>query len=87
VRLIPALVLVGGLMIGLATLAGAWLARRQAARRELLFMDVHQIDGGVAMDDVAQAHLAGRQAQGGARRAVLRYSSPRSATAESPLGR
>jgi len=35
--LIPVLVLAGGLMIGLATLAGAWLARRQAARRELCF--------------------------------------------------
>src|SRR5581483_9806969 len=35
--LTPVLVLVGGLMIGLATLAGAWLARRQAARRELCF--------------------------------------------------
>ena len=33
----PALVVAGGLMIGLATLAGAWLARRQAARRELCF--------------------------------------------------
>jgi zinc transporter ZupT len=35
--LTPVLVLAGGLMIGLATLAGAWLARRQAARRELCF--------------------------------------------------
>jgi len=35
--LIPVLVLAGGLMIGLATLAGAGLARRQAARRELCF--------------------------------------------------
>src|SRR6266700_2773677 len=32
-QLIPVLVLAGGLMIGLATLAGAWLA----ARRELCF--------------------------------------------------
>ncbi len=36
-QLIPVLVLAGGLMIGLATLAGAWLARRHAARRELCF--------------------------------------------------
>ena len=31
-----------------------------------LFMDVHEIDGGVAMDDVAKAHLADLQAQAGA---------------------
>lgn len=36
-RPVPALVLAGGLIIGLATLAGVWLARRQAARRELCF--------------------------------------------------
>jgi ZIP family zinc transporter len=36
-RLIPVLVLASGLLIGLATVAGAWLARRQAARRELCF--------------------------------------------------
>jgi zinc transporter ZupT len=35
--LIPVVVLAGGLLIGLATVAGAWLARRQAARRELCF--------------------------------------------------
>ncbi len=29
-----------------------------------LFMDVHNIDGGVAIDDVAHAHLADLQAQG-----------------------
>ena len=28
-----------------------------------LFMDVHQIDGGVSMDDVAKAHLADLQTQ------------------------
>ena len=28
-----------------------------------LFMDVHEIDGGVAMDDVAKAHLADLQTQ------------------------
>ena len=28
-----------------------------------LFMDVHEIEGGVAMDDVAKAHLADLQAQ------------------------
>lgn len=36
-RMIPALVLAGAVMIGLATLAGAGLARRHAARRELCF--------------------------------------------------
>ncbi len=34
-RPVPALVVAGGLIIGLATLAGAWLARRPGARREL----------------------------------------------------
>jgi zinc transporter ZupT len=34
---LPVLIVAGGLMIGLATLAGAWLARRGAARRELCF--------------------------------------------------
>ena len=28
-----------------------------------LFMDVHEVDGGVAMDDVAKAHLADLQTQ------------------------
>jgi zinc transporter ZupT len=37
VRMIPALAVAGGLMIALATLAGVWLARRHAARRELCF--------------------------------------------------
>ncbi|HEY2506805.1 MAG TPA: hypothetical protein VGI58_09820 [Streptosporangiaceae bacterium] len=31
------LVVIGGLLIGVATLAGAWLGRRHAARRELCF--------------------------------------------------
>ena len=35
--MVPVLVVAGGLAIGLATLAGAWLARRSAARRELAF--------------------------------------------------
>jgi len=35
--MVPALVVAGGLMTGLATVAGAWLARRHAARRELCF--------------------------------------------------
>jgi hypothetical protein len=35
--MVPVLVLAGGVAIGLATLAGAWLARRCAARRELAF--------------------------------------------------
>ena len=30
-----------------------------------LFMDVHEIDGGVVMDDVAKAHLADLQTQEG----------------------
>jgi len=35
--MVPVLVVAGALMLGLATLAGAWLARRHAARRELCF--------------------------------------------------
>jgi len=35
--MVPVLVVAGGMAIGLATLAGAWLARRSAARRELAF--------------------------------------------------
>jgi len=35
--MVPVLVVAGGVAIGLATLAGAWLARRSAARRELAF--------------------------------------------------
>jgi hypothetical protein len=38
-----------------------------------LFMDVHDIAGGVAMDDVAQAHLADLQAQAGHDVRYLRY--------------
>jgi hypothetical protein len=38
-----------------------------------LFMDVHQIAGGVAMDDVAKAHLADLQAQGAYDVRYLRY--------------
>ncbi len=38
-----------------------------------LFMDVHGIDGGVAMDDVAKAHLADLQAQGAHDVQYLRY--------------
>ena len=36
-------------------------------------MDVHQIDGGVSMDDVAKAHLADLQAQGPYDVRYLRY--------------
>jgi hypothetical protein len=36
-------------------------------------MDVHQIDGGVSMDDVAKAHLADLQAQGAYDVRYLRY--------------
>jgi hypothetical protein len=38
-----------------------------------LFMDVHQIDGGVAMDDVARAHLADLQTQAAYDVRYLRY--------------
>lgn len=38
-----------------------------------LFMDVHQIVGGVSMDDVAKAHLADLQAQGAYDVRYLRY--------------
>jgi hypothetical protein len=38
-----------------------------------LFMDVHTIEGGVAVDDVAKAHLADLQAQGGHDVQYLRY--------------
>jgi hypothetical protein len=36
-------------------------------------MDVHQIDGGVAIDDVAQAHLADLQTQSAYDVRYLRY--------------
>ena len=38
-----------------------------------LFMDVHNIEGGVAMDDVAKAHLADLQAQEAHDVRYLRY--------------
>jgi hypothetical protein len=38
-----------------------------------LFMDVHDIAGGVAMDDVAKAHLADLQAQAAHDVRYLRY--------------
>ena len=38
-----------------------------------LFMDVHEIDGGVSMDDVAKAHLADLQTQGAHDVRYLRY--------------
>ena len=38
-----------------------------------LFMDVHDIAGGVAIDDVAKAHLADLQAQGAHDVNYLRY--------------
>jgi hypothetical protein len=38
-----------------------------------LFMDVHEIDGGVAMDDVAKAHLADLQTQTAHDVRYLRY--------------
>jgi Protein of unknown function (DUF4242) len=38
-----------------------------------LFMDVHTIDGGVALDDVAKAHVADLQTQGRYDVKYLRY--------------
>ena len=38
-----------------------------------LFMDVHEVDGGVAMDDVAKAHLADLQTQAAYDVRYLRY--------------
>jgi hypothetical protein len=38
-----------------------------------LFMDVHELDGGVTMDDVAKAHLADLQAQAAYDVRYLRY--------------
>jgi hypothetical protein len=38
-----------------------------------LFMDVHQIDGGASMDEVAKAHLADLQTQGAYDVRYLRY--------------
>ena len=38
-----------------------------------LFMDVHTIDGGVNVDDVAKAHLADLQTQGAYDVKYLRY--------------
>ena len=38
-----------------------------------LFMDVHEVDGGVGMDDVAKAHLADLQVQGAHDVNYLRY--------------
>ncbi len=38
-----------------------------------LFMDVHEIDGGVTMDDVAKAHLADLQTQAAHDVRYLRY--------------
>ena len=38
-----------------------------------LYMDVHSIDGGVSVDDVAKAHLADLQTQGAYDVKYLRY--------------
>lgn len=38
-----------------------------------LFMDVHHIDGGVTMDDVARAHLADLRTQGAHDVQYLKY--------------
>jgi hypothetical protein len=38
-----------------------------------LYMDVHHINGGVSVDDVAQAHVADLETQGGYDVKYLRY--------------
>ncbi|MFF5293820.1 DUF4242 domain-containing protein [Paractinoplanes globisporus] len=38
-----------------------------------IYMDVHTVDGGVAIDDVAKAHLADLQTQGRHDVSYLRY--------------
>jgi Protein of unknown function (DUF4242) len=38
-----------------------------------LFMDVHEIDGGVALEDVAKAHIADLQTQAAYDVSYLRY--------------
>jgi hypothetical protein len=38
-----------------------------------LYLDVHKIDGGVALDDVAKAHMADLQTQGSYDVRYLRY--------------
>ncbi len=38
-----------------------------------LYMDVHHLDGGVALDDVSKAHQADLQAQGSHDVSYLRY--------------
>jgi hypothetical protein len=38
-----------------------------------IYMDVHTVDGGVAIDDVVKAHLADLQAQGRHDVSYLRY--------------
>lgn len=47
--------------------------RGEGAQKVPLFMDVHQLDGGVSMDDVAKAHLADLQTQGAYDVRYLRY--------------
>src|SRR5204862_7838076 len=47
------------------------LDRREAAMP--LYMDVHDIDGGVTVDDVAKAHVADLQTQGHYDVKYLRY--------------
>jgi hypothetical protein len=49
------------------------LKRPEGRRLMPLFMDVHEIEGGVAMDDVAKAHLADLQAQAAHDVRYLRY--------------
>jgi Protein of unknown function (DUF4242) len=45
----------------------------QGGRTVPLFMDVHDIEGGVGIDDVAKAHLADLQAQDAHDVRYLRY--------------
>ena len=60
--------------LGLAALRSLCNLKRLEGRRPMpLFMDVHEIDGGVAMDDVAKAHLADLQAQAAHDVRYLRY--------------
>jgi hypothetical protein len=59
---------------GLATLGSPRKLRRPEREATVpLFMDVHEFDGGVSMDDVAKAHLADLQTQAAHDVRYLRY--------------
>jgi ZIP family zinc transporter len=70
-----ALVVTGGLLIGLATVAGAWLGRRHAARRELCFGAA-----GGALSVIACLHLL-PDAWSGAAGSRLAWAVPATAVA------